>query len=374
VSANLLFLALLTACSTEPEPAAPPTGGATHAPGAPGAGPGAGMPGGQPAGPPPEGGLDAGELAERANALFQPLPEWMGDRANEATVALGRQLYYEKRLSKNHDISCNSCHQLDRFGVDGEPTSPGHKGQRGGRNSPTSLNAALHVAQFWDGRAATVEDQAKGPILNPIEMALPDEATAVANITSIPGYPPLFEAAFGDDAVTYDRIADAIGAFERGLVSPSPFDKMLAGELTALNHQQLKGLETFMDVGCTACHNGVGVGGAGYFKLGLVTPYETADNGRHDLTGAEADKHVFKAPSLRNITKTGPYLHDGSVGSLDEVVKIMGRHQLGKELDASQTGHLIQFLDALTGVVPAAYVKAPETLPSGPTTPAADPS
>ena len=328
----------------------------------------------EPAPAPVPAGPDASALASQANAIFKPLPEWMGDKPSDEMVALGRQLYYEKRLSKNHDISCNSCHQLDNFGQDGEPTSPGHKGQRGGRNSPTSLNAALHIAQFWDGRAEDVEAQAKGPILNPIEMAIADEATAVAVIESIPGYSPMFEAAFGDAGVTYDRIADAIGAFERGLVTPSPVDAFLKGDASALNAEQLAGMKTYMDVGCTSCHNGVGVGGAGYFKLGMVQPYETKDLGRFDLTQQESDKYVFKAPSLRNVTRTGPYLHDGSITDLGEMVRIMGRHQLGKELDDAQVKGIVTFLGALEGTVDAAYVKEPEALAAGPKTPSPDPS
>lgn len=323
---------------------------------------------------PPATGPDAASLASRANGVFKPLPEWMGDKANDDMIALGRQLYYEKRLSKNQDISCNSCHQLDAFGQDGEPTSPGHKGQRGGRNSPTSLNAALHIAQFWDGRAEDVEAQAKGPILNPIEMAIADEATAVAIIESIPGYAPMFQAAYGDEKVTYDRIADAIGAFERGLVTPSPVDAFLKGDASALDPKQLAGMKAYMDAGCTTCHNGVGIGGGGYFKLGMVQPYETKDEGRFEVTQQEADKYVFKAPSLRNITKTGPYLHDGSITDLGEVVRIMGKHQLGKDLDDAQVGSIVAFLGALEGTVDAAYVKEPAALPSGPTTPKPDPS
>jgi len=322
----------------------------------------------------PTTGPGAASLAAQANAIFKPLPEWMGDKASAGMIELGRQLYYEKRLSKNHDISCNSCHQLDNFGQDGEPTSPGHKGQRGGRNSPTTLNAALHIAQFWDGRADDVEAQAKGPILNPMEMAIADEATAVAVIQSIPAYPPMFEAAFGDDAVTYDRIADAIGAFERGLVTPSPVDAFLKGDASALDPQQLAGMKTYIEVGCTSCHNGVGVGGSGYFKLGMVQPYETKDLGRYERTQEESDRHVFKAPSLRNITKTGPYLHDGSITDLGEMVRIMGRHQLGQELDDEQVQGIVSFLGALAGTVDAAYVQEPDMLPSGTQTPGADPT
>lgn len=329
----------------------------------------------KPPAPAPADGPDAGALAEKAKVLFKPLPDWMGDeKASDDMVALGRQLYYEKRLSKNHDISCNSCHQLDNFGVDGEPTSPGHKGARGDRNSPTSYNAALHVAQFWDGRAKDVEEQAGGPILAAPEMAMPNKEAAVAVIASIPDYGPMFQKAFGDDKVEYERIQTAIGAFERGLVTPSPFDRFLAGDLTALNKQQLEGLQTYMDTGCTACHAGVGVGGAGYFKLGMVVPYETEDIGRMKVTENEADKHVFKAPSLRNITKTGPYFHDGSIKELDQAVKLMGKHQLGKDLDDAQVKGIIHFLDALTGTPDAGYIKEPAALANGPKTPAPDPS
>jgi cytochrome c peroxidase len=176
------------------------------------------------------------DLSERAGAIFGTLPDTAPNPANPTSAAkvdLGRMLYYDPRLSKNHDISCNSCHQLDRFGVDGEATSPGHKGQRGDRNSPTSLNAALHVAQFWDGRAADVEEQAKGPVLNPVEMALPDATSVEQTLRSIPGYGPLFAQAFPDDAdpISFDHMALAIAAFERGLLTPSPFDAFLAGSV-----------------------------------------------------------------------------------------------------------------------------------------------
>jgi len=356
----VLSLSLLAACSGEP--AAPPAPPAAPTP-----------PPAAPAGP------DAAALQARAAALFQPLPEHMGlggQAPTPALVTLGKQLYFEKRLSKNHDISCNSCHDLAKFGVDGQPTSPGHKGQLGGRNSPTSLNAALHIAQFWDGRAADVEAQAKGPVLNPGEMAMPDEKTVVAVLKSIPDYGPLFTAAFPDakDPVTYDNMAAAIGAFERTLVTPAPFDAFLKGDAKALSDAQLTGLQTFMDAGCTACHNGVGVGGAGYFKVGLVVPYETADEGRKAVTGQEADKFVFKAPSLRNIEKTAPYFHDGKVATLDEAIRLMGKHQLGKDLKPEEVSQISAFLGALTGTVDPSWGTPPAELAAGPKTPAPDPS
>ncbi|MCB9796016.1 MAG: cytochrome-c peroxidase [Alphaproteobacteria bacterium] len=318
-------------------------------------------------------------LIETASKIFAPLPEKAESAKNpitEAKVSLGRTLYFDKRLSKNHDISCNSCHQLDKHGVDNEPTSPGHKGVRGGRNSPTVYNAALHTAQFWDGRAADVEEQAKGPVLNPVEMAMPDEAYVLTVLNSIPGYGEMFKAAFPEEAdpVTYDNFGKAVGAFERQLLTPAPFDAFLAGDATALNAQQQKGLQAFIDVGCASCHNGAALGGMTYMKLGMVQPYETADKGRFDVTGNEADTHVFKVPSLRNIAKTGPYLHDGSVASLDEMVRIMGKHQLGRELTEEQVTDIVEFLGALTGTPDADYIAEPPMPESGPDTPAPNPA
>ena len=200
---------------------------------------------------------------------------------------------------RNHDIACNSCHPLSGFGADGEATSPGHQGQRGDRNSPTSLNAALHIAQFWDGRAADVEEQAKGPILNPVEMAMPSEAAVVAMLKSIPDYPGLFAAAFPDsaeDAVTYDHMATAIGAFERGLVTPGPFDDFLGGDYTALSPDAQKGLELFLDVGCIACHVGPAVGGGMHQKLGLIEPYETRGHGPPQGHGQRRGQVLLQGP------------------------------------------------------------------------------
>jgi cytochrome c peroxidase len=319
------------------------------------------------------------DLSERAGAIFGTLPDTAPNPANPTSAAkvdLGRMLYYDPRLSKNHDISCNSCHQLDRFGVDGEATSPGHKGQRGDRNSPTSLNAALHVAQFWDGRAADVEEQAKGPVLNPVEMALPDAAAVEQTLRSIPGYGPLFTQAFPDDPdpISFDHMALAIAAFERGLLTPSPFDAYLAGQDDALDARQKRGLATFIDTGCITCHNGALIGGNTYQKLGAVHVYETEDPGRFKVTGNEADRFVFKVPSLRNVTKTGPWFHDGSVSPLEEAVRLMAWHQLGVTLSDEQIEDVVAFLGSLTGEVDATYTAMPELPASGPDTPKPDPS
>jgi len=312
-------------------------------------------------------GASADLLRKHAKTLFGTLPANAASASRPMTparVELGRILYYDARLSKNHDISCNSCHPLDRFGVDGEATSPGHKGQRGGRNSPTVYNAALHITQFWDGRAADVEEQAKGPVLNPIEMAMPSEAAVVAVLKSIPGYAALFAAAFpGEpDPISYDNMATAIGAFERGLLTPSPFDDWMAGDDSAIPGSARQGLEIFLDKGCVICHNGAVIGGASYQKLGLVKPYATEDTGREAVTGNASDRHVFKVPSLRNVAKTGPWFHDG-----------MGRHQLGVELPAPERAALVHFLESLTGRTDADAIAKPELPASGPSTPSPDP-
>jgi cytochrome c peroxidase len=307
------------------------------------------------------------------------LPAEASSESNPVTeekITLGRMLYYDKRLSKNHDIACASCHQLDNGGVDSEPTSPGHHGQRGGRNSPTVYNAALHLAQFWDGREPDVEAQAKGPVLNPIEMAMPSEEAVLAVLRSIPGYAPLFAAAFpeSDDPITYDNMARAIGAFERRLLTPGRLDAFIEGDDTALSAAELAGLDRFLRVGCTACHRGAAIGGGLYQKIGLVKPYATDDPGRQAITGNAADLHKFKVPSLRNIAKTGPYFHDGSIATLDQAVRLMGEHQLGRTLPDDEIASLVDFLGALSAEVDPAYIALPDLPASGPSTPAPDPS
>jgi cytochrome c peroxidase len=321
----------------------------------------------------------ADPLLEQARMVFQPLPAEVASADNPPTpekIALGRMLYFESRISKNHDLSCNSCHQLDRFGVDNEKTSEGHKGQRGDRNSPTVYNAAFHVAQFWDGRAPTVEEQAKGPVLNPVEMAMPAETQVLAVLKTIPGYGPAFAAAFPGEAdpITYDNFGKAVGAFERRLVTPSRFDAYLGGDANALTTEEKQGLQAFLATGCPTCHNGVAIGGGMFQKLGLVEPYPTEDKGRAKVTGRKDDEYVFKAPSLRNVAKTGPWFHDGGVETLDMAVRVMARFQLGKTLTDAEVGSIAAFLNALTGEIPKDYVVAPPLPASGPETPKPDPS
>lgn len=310
------------------------------------------------AGAPAQAAEDAEKLAERAKAVFGTLPEVVESEDNPVTpekVALGRKLYFEDRISISGTISCNSCHMLDSFGVDNEPTSPGHEGKRGERNSPTVYNAALHIDQFWDGRADDVEEQAKGPVLNPVEMGMPSEGFVNRMLKAIPGYRPLFEKAFPDDEdpVDFDNFALAVGAFERKLTTPGPFDAFMQGDLDALSEQEQRGLATFMGVGCITCHQGPALGGTMYRKVGLVYPYETEDLGRYKVTGEESDEHVFKVPGLRNVARTAPYFHDGSVATLPEAVELMAHHQLGQELSDEQVADIVVFLTALTGEPPA---------------------
>lgn len=288
---------------------------------------------------------------QEPNVAIFGLPIKKSAIKNPKLVELGKKLYLDPILSVNDKISCNSCHQLDNFGVDGEATSPGHDGSRGGRNSPTVYNAYKHVAQFWDGRAKDVEEQALGPILNPIEMGMASEEEVVKKLKSSDEYPKLFQEAFGDEnGLTYKNIGVAIGAFERTLDTPSRFDKYLAGDKSSLTADEKKGLQQFIDSGCIACHNGTYLGGMMYQKLGLVHPYpDNKDLGRYEVTKNEADKEVFKVPSLRNVTKTGPYFHDGSVETIEEAVKLMAYHQLGKELTSDEVTSIVTFLKTLEG-------------------------
>ena len=315
---------------------------------------------------------------KQVHALFGPLPSRFDTPRNVATpekIALGRMLYFEPRLSRAQDLSCASCHSLDQGGADVERFSPGHKGQLGGRNAPTVFNAAGQIAQFWDGRAPSVEEQAKGPVLNPVEMAMPDPDYVTKVLKSIPGYVAAFAKAFpGEkDPITYDNFGRAVGAFERGLVTPTRFDELLAGKDDALAPAEREGFVVFLRAGCGSCHNGPLVGGSMYMKLGLVEPYgNTRDQGRYDLTKHEADRMFFKVPMLRNVADTPPYFHDGSIPDLATAVKTMGRLQLGKQLTDREVTLIVIFLGALSGVPPADYIAKPALPPSGPKTPKPD--
>ncbi|UJF25085.1 cytochrome-c peroxidase [Suttonella sp. R2A3] len=306
--------------------------------------------------------LDVGELQKQAQTIFQALPDRAEvDEANplrDGEIALGQMLYFDPRLSLSGNISCNTCHNLASYGVDNSAKSLGVDAQPGGRNSPTVLNAALNATQFWDGRAQDVEEQAGGPMLNPVEMALPDEATAVQRIAEIPGYQDLFTEVYGDEGVTFKNMTHAIGAFERTLMTPSRFDAFIAGDAEALSEQELLGMQSFIDNGCVACHRGVNLGGDQFQKFGLVKgPYwqftgsEQQDSGRFEVTQAESDKFIFRVPTLRNVAHTYPYFHDGSVSSLDNAVQIMAMAQLGKELPEADIANMVAFLETLSGEV-----------------------
>lgn len=305
---------------------------------------------------------------------FAPLPDEVpgAQAATPDLVNLGRMLYYEPRLSKSQTISCNTCHDLANYGVDGEPTSDGHKGQKGDRNSPTVFNAAAHFAQFWDGRAADVEEQAKGPVLNPVEMAMPSESTVVAVLESMPEYVAAFERAFPGQAkpITYDNMAVAIGAFERKLMTPSRWDALLKGDQNALTPQERLGFKTFTEAGCQMCHSGALLGGTSYQRLGAMKPHPRSDDpGRMKVTSAEEDRSMFKVPSLRNVEKTGPYFHDGETESLDKAVRDMAEYQLGRQLTDEQVGQIVDFLKVLTGQIDPEYIKPPVLPPSTAKTP-----
>lgn len=293
------------------------------------------------------------KLRTEAAAVLGVLPAKMpgAEKDTPDRVALGEKLYFDQRLSKNDSQSCNSCHNVKDMagGVDNQPTSTGAFGKKGGRNSPTVLNAGFHVAQFWDGRAADLQEQAKGPILNPVEMAMPNEKAVLEKLQKTE-YPDLFKKAFPDaeKPLTYDNLAEAIAAFERTLVTPSRFDDYLAGQDNALTEAEKDGLETFMKSGCTACHSGPIIGGTSYKKMGLVRPYETPDLGRFDVTKKEEDRFVFKVPSLRNIALTAPYFHDGKAATLEDAVAKMSVHQLGKELTQDEVNSITAFLKSLT--------------------------
>ena len=296
---------------------------------------------------------------------FKALPAVMDSAANPITedkVNLGRMLYYDPRLSRGQDVSCNTCHALDKYGVDDEALSTGFKGQKGARNAPTVYNAAGHFVQFWDGRASTIEEQAKGPILNPVEMAMTDQKRVVQVLRSMPEYVEAFQKAFpgAKDPLTFDNVAQAIGAFERKLVTNSRWDKFLGGDQTALTGQEKAGLSAFLDAGCQACHNGAFLGGSVFQKLGAVKPYpDTKDLGRFDVTNQDADKQVFKVPSLRNVEKTAPYFHDGSVKTLEDAVANMANYQLGRSLSPADATSILAFLKTLTGDLPSEYIKEP---------------
>jgi cytochrome c peroxidase len=298
-------------------------------------------------------------------SAFQPLPEVAAPTDGSLSaekIALGRMLFHETRLSKSQTISCNSCHGLAQYGVDHRPTSDGHKGQKGDRNSPTVYNAAAHFLQFWDGRALNVEEQAKGPVLNPVEMAMASEKAVVAVLKSIPEYVEAFQKAFPDekDPVTYDNLGKAIGAFERKLMTPARWDRFLKGDQNALTPAEKAGFNEFASAGCQGCHSGALLGGNMFQKVGVAKAWpDNSDPGRYKVTRNEADRAIFKVPSLRNVEKTAPYFHDGKTAALNEAIARMAEFQVGKNLTDQQIGSILTWMGSLTGELPAEYIQEP---------------
>lgn len=315
--------------------------------------------------------------------VWQALPEVAPAPADNPTtkekVELGKMLYFDPRLSSTGTVSCFSCHNLTEGGDDHRPTSVGVHGKTGARNAPTVWNAAFLSTQFWDGRAATLEEQAKGPPANPIEMGMADLDQVVGRIERIPGYRPYFEAAFGEgDVINIDNIARAIAAYERTLITPdSPFDRYVKGDKSALTAQQVRGMNTFREVGCTSCHQGpmfagpampIGTGFFMKFPLQADSPYVEKydlmqDKGRFEATGDPADEHMWRVPTLRNLVYTAPYMHNGAVKTLPEAVRVMASTQLGLTLTDAQVNDIVAFLESLSGTFPE------QTLPLLPPTP-----
>ncbi len=314
---------------------------------------------------------------------WQALPDKAPEPADNPTTAekveLGRMLYFDPRFSSTGTVSCNSCHNLMLGGEDNRSFSMGVHGQMGGRSAPTVWNAAFASAQFWDGRAATLEDQAKGPVVNPLEMGMSEVEMAMDRVRAIPGYKPYFERAFGsDNPMTVDNAAKAVAAFERTIITPnSPYDRFVKGDSSALDEQQQRGMKAFAATGCTSCHSGAAfsgpsmAAGSGFFMKfptfednAYVSKYQfLKDQGRFDVTGKDADKHLFKVPTLRNIALTAPYFHNGSVATLDDAVRVMAKTQLNQDLGDPQVEDIVAFLNALTGEFPE------QALPRLPATP-----
>lgn len=304
----------------------------------------------------------ADEFRDYATDLFAPVPSTTpaltDNPVTPEKITLGRKLFFDPRLSASGLFSCNSCHNLATGGDDNQETSIGHGWQRGPRNAPTVLNAVFNDAQFWDGRAADLAAQAKGPIQAGVEMAnTPDQV--VATLNSMPAYVDWFKAAFPgeEDPVSFDNMAKAIEAYEATLITPAPFDAWLNGDDSALTEEQRAGLELFVDTGCAACHNGVNVGGNGYYPFGLIEKpgadiLPEGDRGRFAVTETVDDEYVFRAAPLRNITLTAPYFHSGKVWDLKEAVAIMAESQLGAEMTEAEIDQIVAFLGALEGQMP----------------------
>lgn len=300
-------------------------------------------------------------VASAWEALPNKAPAPADNPTTAEKVTLGQILYHDPRLSSTGTVSCASCHNTMLGGEDNRPNSMGVNGQTGGRSAPTVWNSAFNTVQFWDGRAASLEDQAAGPVTNPIEMGMKSWDDVVARLKSIEGYGDLFEKAFGKNSISKDNATKAIAAYERTLITPnSPYDKYVKGNKNALTDQQIKGMEKFAESGCGACHSGPAFNGPGtYQKFPVISSgfysakYKiNKDLGREEVTKNSADAHMWKVPTLRNIALTAPYFHNGSVKSLDVAVKMMAKLQMGADLSKQEVADIVAFLNALTGEFP----------------------
>jgi cytochrome c peroxidase len=312
--------------------------------------------------------VSASVAAQEPISPIQPVKE-----INLAMVELGKKLYFDPRLSKSGFISCNSCHNLSMGGTDNLKTSIGDHWNQGPINAPTVLNSSMNVAQFWDGRAADLKEQAGGPIANPGEMAF-SHMLALEVLESIPAYVREFTQVFGPDCINIDQVTEAIAEFEKTLVTPNGrFDLWLLGDANAITAEELAGYQLFKDSGCVACHMGPAVGGSSFQKMGLVAPYETKNTaqGLAGVTGKDADRFKFKVPTLRNVELTYPYFHDGEAATLGQAVEVMGRLQLGKKFEQADIDQIVAFLKTLTGEQPAFVL--PLLPPSNDKTPRPEP-
>jgi cytochrome c peroxidase len=314
------------------------------------------------------------DLLKQAKQIFGPLPQAMVSEKNPITpekVKLGKILFYETRFSVDGTVSCARCHPIGLYAADGLKKSIGNNCKVNPRNAPTLLNAAGQISAHWIGNRVDVEDQARQSVTGPPSFGMPSNEAVEAKLKGIPGYTELFRKAFPGESgpVTVDNFAKAVGAFERTLVTPSRFDSYLKGDPTALKEQEKRGLKVYMDADCATCHSGPYVGGQMYQEFGFLEPYwkftksDPIDEGRYAVTKNEADKYVFKVPILRNVAKTAPYFHDGSVDKLEEAVWIMGKVQLNRDLTKEQIGEIATFLKSLTGVIPKEALEIP-LLPS----------
>ena len=299
-------------------------------------------------------------LRELVGDTFEALPtDAVIDRER---MLLGRSLFFERALSGDETVSCATCHMLTHGGAEPRAVSTGIRGQSGPINAPTVFNSEFNFVQFWDGRAADLSEQAAGPVTNPIEMG-GDWEVILGRLRAHDEYPARFSAVFGEEgeAVTQEHVIAAIVEYERYLQTPAPFDRWLGGDDDALTEAQQNGLRAFVAVGCTTCHSGRNVGGDSYQQLGLVNNYferrggriTEADLGRFNVSSDEADRHKFKVPTLRNITLTAPYFHDGHEADLGDAVRTMAYVQLGQEPDEATVDSIVAFLGALEGELPA---------------------